>query len=385
MAIKTKKKVVYITGTRADFGLMVPVLHAIKNNPNLELKIFATGMHLMPEFGETVQIVEELFPNTERLGATFDSDERIGAARFCGKFTQKIVEALMSYRPDIILVLGDRPEMLCAALAGLYLGIPVAHVHGGDKSSTVDDSARHAITKFSSLHFTATKEAAQRVKKMGEEGWRIHTVGAPALDVILNTKLPGRNELFKQLHLDPKQKVILVTQHPVSEDAEHSAEQMLETLSAVKKFNLPAVVILPDADAGGRKMMEVINKEENNPLFRIFSNLEYSQFLALEREAAVWVGNSSAMMIESPSFHTPVVNVGKRQLGRLRGKNVIDADYDREEITRAIKKSLDDKRYIAKVACVKNPWGDGKTGPRIAIILEKLVMNSKLLNKQITY
>lgn len=385
MATKIKKKIAYITGIRADFGLMTPVLRAIKNNPNLELKVFATGIHLMPEFGATVQIVEELFPNTERIDATFDSDERIGAARFCGKFTKKIAEALASYLPDIILVLGDRPEMLCAALAGLYLRIPVAHVHGGDKSSTVDDSARHVITKLSSIHFPATKEAAKRVEKMGEDKSRIHIVGAPALDVILNTNLSSRNELFKQLRLDPKQKVILVTQHPVSEDTEHSAEQMLETMSAVKKFNLPIVVILPNADAGGRKMIGEINKEKNNQMFHIFSNLEYSQFLALEREAAVWVGNSSAMMIESPSFHTPIVNVGKRQLGRLRGKNVIDVGYDRKEIIKAIKKSLNDKKYIAKIAQIKNPWGDGKTGPRIAKILGKLVIDSKLLNKQITY
>jgi UDP-N-acetylglucosamine 2-epimerase len=160
---------------------------------------------------------------------------------------------------------------------------------------------------------------------------------------------------------------------------------MSDTLTAVKSFNLPTVIILPHADAGGRKMIEIINGEKKNSLIHIFSNLDYTDFLALEREAAVWVGNSSGMMIESSSFHTPVVNIGSRQFGRERGKNVIDVDYAPKGIIEAIERSLNDKTYLRKIAKFRNPLGDGRAGERITKILEDLVIDQRLLNKQITY
>ena len=220
---------------------------------------------------------------------------------------------------------------------------------------------------------------------MGEDDWHIHVVGAPALDTILNEKLPTREELFRELHLNPKEQVILVTQHPVSEEINKAGEQIVKTINAVKKFNLPVVIIYPHADAGGRKMIEAIDWEKTNPLFRIIPSLEHKQFLALEREAAVWVGNSSGALIESSSFKTPVINIGTRQSGRQRGENVLNAGYGRNEIIAAIEKSLHDEAYRNMLQKVKSPWGDGKTGPRVTRILEDLVIDSKLLAKQISY
>lgn len=379
-----KKKIAYVSGTRADFGIMSAILQAVDASPRLELQLYATGIHLTPGFGSTYQEVKKVFPQTRPIRATFDSDDLSGAASFMGRFMTKLVETFSKDRPDFVLVLGDRPEELCVALACLYLGIPTGHFRGGEVSSTFDETARHAITKLASLHFPATADAAERIKKLGEEPWRIQVVGEASLDVILHQPLPSREAVLKLLGLAAKQKFILLTQHPVSYELAEAGRQMKETIAAVKSFGWPVVITYPHADAGGRQIIAEIEKEKNNPLFRIFPSVEYKMFLALEREAAVWVGNSSGALVESSSFATPVVNIGTRQKGRQRGENVVDAGYDRTEITSAIKKSLA-PRYLAKLKKLKNPWGDGKTGKRVATILEKLIVDAKLLNKQIAY
>ena len=380
-----KTKVAYVTGTRADFGLMTSILKAISESQKLELQIYATGVHLMPEFGLTIEQVRKEFPGTKEIPATFESDTSQSMAKFTGDFLGELVRVFSQDPPDFVLTLGDRPEMLCTAVACLYLGIPVGHVHGGERTSTVDELARHAITKLAHVHFPATEESAARIRKMGEDAWRIHVVGAPALDTILNEKLPTREALFAELNLDPTKQVILITQHPVSGEVDEAGVQMEETIEAVKSFNLPTVITYPHADAGGRKMIEVIDREKTNPMFRVISSMGYTQFLALVREAAVWIGNSSGALIESSSFKTPVVNIGTRQIGRQRGENVLDVGYAKEGIIAAIEKSLHDAVYRDKLQKVKNPWGDGKTGPRVARILEDVVFDSKLLRKQISY
>lgn len=379
------KKIAYISGTRADFGLMTPVLKAIEESDKLQLALFATGIHLMPEFGNTIDHVKKEFPNVKTIPVTFSSNDRMGMAKFMGDFLQKAVEVLKEERADFILVLGDRVEMLCTALAATYLGIPIGHLHGGEKSSTVDDVSRHAITKLASIHFAATEESAMRIKKMGEENWRIHVVGAPALDVILNETLPQKEEVFKKIGHNPKDKIILIAQHPVSEHIDKAGSQMEKTIEAVKSFNLPVVITFPHADPGGKKIIDVILREKNNPQFHIYQSLEYKDWLILEREAAVMVGNSSAGMIESSSFKTPVVNIGDRQKGRQHGDNIINVGYNMEEIRAAIERSLNDSDYLNSLKSIKNPYGDGKTSQRVVKILEDIEIKPKLLNKKLTY
>ena len=383
--MRDKKKIAYVTGTRADFGLMTPVLRAIEKSEKLSLAVFATGMHLMSEFGATMHEVEELFPRAKRIEAVFETDNRKGMATFAGTLFPKVVSIFSKERPDFVLLLGDRVEMLAVAVACLYLGIPTGHLHGGERTATVDEVARHAISKLSSLHFPATADSAGRLKRMGEEEWRIHIVGAPALDTIVNEKLPTRGELCERLKINPSQKFILVVQHAVSEEADRAGEQMRGTLAAVASFNLPVVVMYPNADAGGRRMIAEIEKRKNNPLFRLFPSVPHTMFLALERDAAVLVGNSSGALIESASFRTPVVNVGTRQNGRVRGGNVIDVGYSRDEIRAAIEKSLYDKAHLTGLRRVKNPWGDGKTAGRVVKVLERLPKKERLLAKQIVY
>lgn len=380
-----KKKIVYVSGTRADFGLMTSVLGAIEKSDRFKLQILATGMHLMPEFGLTIKDIRKKYPNVKKIRAIFKKDSKEGMAQFIAEFIPKFIKYLKKEKFDLLLVLGDRVEMLAAALCASYFGIPIAHIHGGDKTTTVDDLARHAITKLAHVHFAVTSDSAGRIKKLGEENWRIHTVGAPSLDNVLNQNLPSKSEVYRFLKINPDKKYILVLQHPVTDLIEEAENQMKQTLIAVKSFDFPAVVVYPNADPGGKKMIQVIEKEKNNASFRLFRNIDYGMFLGIEREAAVWVGNSSAGIIESASFKTPVVNTGERQQGRPQSGNVINVTYKKAEIIKAIRKSLFDINYLRKVRKVKNIWGDGRASQRIIKVLENLEINSKLLNKQITY
>lgn len=379
-------KIAYITGARADFCLMIPVLKAIERSDKLDLQVYTTSNHLMKEFGYTFDEVKKDFPQAVAIDAIFENDDRFSMAKFLGIFLTKFVELLSRDRPDIALIPCDRIEAFAAAVACTYMGIPICHVHGGEKTFTVDESARHAISKLAHIHFAATKDAARIIEKMGEEKWRIHVVGAPVLDTILKEQLPDRKTLFSKVGLPVNtEKFILVTQHPVTEEFNLADKQMEQILKAVESFQLPVVIVYPNADAGGRRIIQVIERQRKNPLFFIFPHIPHKQFLALEREASVWVGNSSAGIIESASFHLPVVNVGIRQLGRERSGNVIDVDCNVHEIKFAIEKSLYDEDYRKKVSKVFNVWGDGKAAGRIMKVLEDLEIGPKLLTKQITY
>jgi UDP-hydrolysing UDP-N-acetyl-D-glucosamine 2-epimerase len=380
-----KRKIAYLTGTRADFGVMSSVLRSINLNSGLELILYATGMHLMPEHGLTIRQVEELYPDVRKIDVVFRENSKLGMAQYVADFSAKFLDQLKKDQVDLILILGDRVEMMAATVIAAYLGLPIAHVHGGDKTMTVDEIARHAITKLSHLHFVATKDSAERVNKLGEEDWRIHTVGAPSLDNTLSKKVPSKEGVYSFLKLDPNQKFILVLQHSTTNILGQAQNQIRETIAAVKDFDLPVVVVYPNADPGGQQIIQEIEKEKDNPQFCLFSSIKYEMFLGVEKEAVVWVGNSSSGIIESASFKTPVVNIGERQKGRPQSGNVIDVDYKKGEIKKAIEKSLYDEEYRQKISRVSNIWGDGKAAERVVKVLESLEIGPKLLTKQITY
>ena len=376
-----KRKILYITGTRADYGLMKSVLREIENHPKLELELIATGMHLMPEFGMTINEIKKDGFKIHEIAATYEQDNKQSMANFVGKFIQLLTDKVKKIKPDIILLLGDRAEMLAGAIVGTYLTIPVAHIHGGDISSTVDEIVRHAITKLAHIHFPATEKSAERIIKMGEESWRVHVVGAPGLDLIVNEKLLSKEEICKNLSLDPKKPIFLVIQHPVTMEIEQAEKQMRETMEAITHLKQQTVVVYPNADAGGRKMVEVIKEYEKYPFIKLFKNIPHKEYLSLMKYAAVMIGNSSSGIVEAPSFKLPVVNIGTRQEGRERANNIIDADYDKEEIKKAIKKALSPE-FKEKVKKCKNPYGDGKTGERVANILDKIKIDNRLLQKK---
>jgi UDP-hydrolysing UDP-N-acetyl-D-glucosamine 2-epimerase len=379
-----KRKILYVTGTRADYGLMKSVLRAIDKHPKLELTIVVTGMHLMEEFGSTVEEVKKDGFEIHEIDATYEKDNNESMANFIGKFIQLLTKKVTEIKPDIILLLGDRGEMLAGAIVGTYLTIPIAHLAGGDITSTVDEHARHAITKLAHIHFPATEKSAERLIKMGEDPSNIFVVGAPGLDSILNEELIEPQKIVKHYKLELSKPILLAIQHPTTE-VEDASDQIHETLEAILELKHQTVLIYPNADAGGRKMIEVIKEYEKHPFITTFKSIPHKDYLSLMKIASVMVGNSSSGIVEAISFGLPVVNIGSRQEGRERAENVIDVDYNKEEIKAAIEEALCDEDLKEKVKNCKNPFGDGKAGPKVANILSNIKIDKFLLKKKLTY
>lgn len=377
-----KRKILYISGTRADYGLMRSVLRHIHNHPNLSLDIVTTGMHLMDEFGNTIDEIKKDGFSYHIVDVQNDDDSKESMAIFIGKFIQKLVPVIHSLHPDIILVLGDRGEMLAGAIAGIYMSIPVAHIAGGDVTSTVDDIARHAITKLAHIHFPATEESRDRIIRMGEDPSWIFVVGAPGLDQILNEPLLTQDELAQKYQFDFSKPVLLVVQHSVTLEVEKAPEQIRETLEAVVSLQYQTIVIYPNADAGGRRMIEVIREYEHLPFITTFKSLEHIDYLSLLKKTSVLIGNSSSGIVEAPSFGIPAINIGSRQQGRQKAVNVIDVGYNKLDIVKAIHCVLHDKKFKMRVKRKITPYGDGHSGEKIAEILNTLTIDNALLQKK---
>ena len=346
------KKIIYLTGSRAEFGLMSKILTGIETDKDLQLILLATGMHLLPEFGNTINEIKAVFPQVKILDATYEKDDRLSMARFLGRAVCGITEALNREKPDLILVLGDRAEQLAMAQTAAYLAIPIIHLHGGEKTTTIDDKTRNAVSMLADWHLPATTAAVKKLTQMSIDQNRINIVGAPGLDQIKD--LPPTN----------KKDSLVVLQHPDEEDND-AAWQIKQTLEADMKFKLPVKVIYPNADAGGRNMIKVINEYKNR--VEIYPSVGRAEFLKLLSKAKVLVGNSSSGIIEAPSFNLPFVNIGPRQSGREQAKNVINVSYDKNQIARAIEKGLN-----WRLKNITNPYGDGHTAERVLKFLKNL-------------
>ena len=383
-----KMKIAIITGTRAEYGLLYPVMRAIQDHPELDLSIIATGMHLSPEHGYTVKEIEkDGFDIDVTVDMLFSNDTGASMAKSVGVGIIGITQALEHIKPNIVLALGDRDEPFAGAIAASHMNIPVAHIHGGDTTGggCIDDSIRHSITKFAHIHFPVTEESAGRIEKLGEEPWRIHTVGAPGLDTILNAKLIPKEQLIKQYSLNANKPLLLAIQHPVTTQPENAGNEMRTTLEALSELDVQTILVYPNSDAGGRSMIEVIKEYEHIPFLHTFKSLPHIEYLSLLNIADALVGNSSSGIIEASSFHLPVVNIGIRQEGRQRTDNVINVASNKEHIIEAINTALYDEVFKQKVNECVNPYGDGKAGVRIAEVLAEIEIDQKLLQKKITY
>ena len=378
------RKILYISGTRADYGLMRRALSSIRSYPGLSIEIAATGMHLMPGFGRTINDIYRDKFKVHCIQAVYDGCDRESMARFIGKFTLLLVKALKQIKPDIILVLGDRSEMLAAAIVGVYLGIPVAHIHGGDVSSTVDEISRHAITKLAHIHLAATPASAARIAKMGEDHWRIYTVGAPGLDGVRSQAAYSPREIAKIYGLDLSLPLLLVAQHPVSAELKDASRQMQQTLRALAKLKAQAILIYPNADAGANSMIRVIEKYRRFPFIKIYKSIPRSQFISLMNIASMMLGNSSSAIIEAPEFGLRAVNIGSRQDGRERADNIIDCGYNAKEILRSAR-SIIRLNKAQKKRGFNSPYHRGGTGTKIARILKSIKIDQQLLQKRIAY
>jgi UDP-hydrolysing UDP-N-acetyl-D-glucosamine 2-epimerase len=372
------KKICYITGTRADFGLMHNVLTALNSSPNFKLSVIVTGMHLMPEFGNTIEDINKFEFSYQIAQATYDGDDRESMAYFISKSLREYISILKKIKPDILIVLGDRGEMLAGAIAGAYMRIPVAHFHGGEVTRTVDEVTRHAITKLSNIHLASSQDSASRIAKLGENKKNIYVVGAPGLEAIIKKQFTSKQVIWKKFGLS-KEPLLILIHHPDG-NIKVCRDRIRLIIDTISKLKMQKIIIYPNADAGGRVMIKEIEKSG----LRSCKNVNHKDYLGLLNAASVLVGNSSSGIIEAPSFKLPFVNIGHRQNHRQRGANVIDVPYDAKMIYQAIQKAARDKSFRNKIKDNKNPYGEGRTSELILKIFNQISLN-RLLDKQITY
>ncbi len=378
------KRIGVLTTSRSDYGIFLPLLRSIDEDPDLELLLIVSGTHLSPEFGLTVEAIEaDGFEIAERVAMLLSSDTPEGIAKSMGLGTIGYGQALARLRPDILVLLGDRFETHAAAVAALPFKIPVAHLHGGELTQgAIDDALRHSLTKLSHLHFVATEEYFSRVVQMGEEPWRVTNCGALSLDNLQTIDLLDTNRLEVDYGLKLDRPMLLVTFHPVTLEYERTQWQFQELLAALEVLGMPVVFTSPNADTAGRVILRLIDEfTELHPWAMFVANMGMQGYFSLLSVAAAMVGNSSSGLLEAPSFGLPVVNIGTRQDGRVRAANVIDVGYRRTEIVEGVERALD-PNFRAKLADLVNPYGKGNAA---VIIIERLktgVPDDRLLRKR---
>lgn len=362
-----------VTVARSDWTYLSPVLEEIQDSSDLELRLYVGGAHLLPRFGNTVSAIEAAWPIAARVEMLGSEDAPADIAAAAAKATAGLGGVFARERPDVLVILGDRIEMLGAAVAALPFALPVAHIHGGEVTEgVIDEQARHAITKLAHLHFAAAEPYASRIRQMGEESWRVHCVGAPSLDIVGRLARISRADLAARLGLSLRRPTLLVTFHPVTLEFADTARQIDELAAALAAVEGDVVISYPGADASHRIIVDRWTAlAATRPGTLLASSLGDDVYCSLLREADVMVGNSSSGIIESAFFQLPVVNIGDRQAGRLRNRNVIDVGNERADIIGAIARAVD-PAFRRGLAGMANVYGDGNAAPRIVRVLREV-------------
>ncbi len=377
-------KLLFLTGSRGEWGYIRPLLNLCVER-GVDYHICVTNMHVLPAYGSSVQeIRKDGFEVEDELFMALDGYNHYTMAKSMGVLQISFVDVLQRVKPDWLILAGDRGETLTGAIAAGYTYTPVAHIQAGELSGNIDGQARHAIGKFAHLHFAANEDAAQRLRKLGEEEFRIHMVGAPQLDEMVNAEYASRAELERDFGILAEEPFLLVVTHPVTEDFEYSEEQTLTLIDSLGEFACRKVWVLPNNDAGGEKVRRMILENRKSDTLT-FSNMPRKSYLGFLNACDCLVGNSSSGLLEAPTFHTPAVNIGRRQANRVRGDNVIDVEtYEKSDIVQAIETARS-QEFRASIADSPNPYGDGHSAERILDILEKTPVDDALIVKQLTY
>jgi len=351
------KKICVITATRAEYGLLYWLMKEIKKDKELKLQVIVTGMHLSPEFGMTVKEIEKEFKIDKKIEILLSSDSKVGISKSMGLAQISLAEAFEELKPDFVVVLGDRFELIPIVSTAVVFNIPVVHLHGGEKTEgAVDEYFRHAITKMSYLHFTSTEEYRKRVIQMGESPNRVFNVGAFGLENIYRLSLLSKDELEKELKIKFGEKNILVTYHPETLNVENIKKDFNEVLEALKEFDGTIIFTKANADTGGRVINEMIeNFVKIKKSAYLFDSLGQLRYLSLLQYVDIVLGNSSSGLIEVPSFKKATINIGNRQKGRIKAKSVLDVKSRKEDILKVIGK-IYSKEFQNKLKNVKNPY-----------------------------
>jgi UDP-hydrolysing UDP-N-acetyl-D-glucosamine 2-epimerase len=378
-----KRTIAVVTSSRADYSHLYWPLHDLARQEDVDLKVIALGAHLSPQFGETVKEIEkDGFPIAARLECLLSSDTDVGMAKTLGVAVLSLADLLGQMRPDLLLLIADRYEMLAPAAVALTLRIPIAHIEGGEISEgAIDDAVRNALTKMSHIHFTSTEAARARVIAMGEEPWRVHRAGAPSLDHLRRSRLLHIHELEQQLALDLQRPTAVVAYHPVTimRDTTQEADSLF---AALREVDAQILFCYPNADAGSHALLERTRAFlSTRSDARVFVNLDSVTYWSLLGQVALLIGNSSSGIMEAASFALPVVNVGFRQKGRERARNVLDAEPE----TKAILAKIGEARSLEfreALTGMTNPYGDGHASEKIVQVLTTVPLSEELLVKR---
>jgi GDP/UDP-N,N'-diacetylbacillosamine 2-epimerase (hydrolysing) len=362
------RKICVITGTRAEYGLLRWVMQGIKDDPELELQIIATGMHLSPEFGLTYREIEQDgFHIDRKIEMLTSSDTSIGIAKSMGLGLIGFADALGELQPDLIVVLGDRFEIFSAVAAALVARIPVAHLHGGENTEgAFDEALRHSITKMSHLHFVAAQEYRRRVIQLGEQPEHVFLVGGLGIDSIRRLPLLGRAELEASLGFSLGRKNLLITFHPVTLETATAEAQMAELLAALSGLaDTQLIFTLPNADTDGRAMIKMVEQfVARHPNARVYASLGQLRYLSCISHVDAVVGNSSSGLAEVPSFRKGTINIGDRQRGRLQAASVINCEPTQQSIEVALGRLYSDE-FQSSLRQVHNPYGEGGASEKV--------------------
>jgi UDP-N-acetylglucosamine 2-epimerase (non-hydrolysing)/GDP/UDP-N,N'-diacetylbacillosamine 2-epimerase (hydrolysing) len=377
-----KRKVCVVTGSRAEYGLLSGLLKDLQADSELDLQLIVTGMHLSPKFGSTYKLIEEDgFLIDQKVDLGIDGDNAKDIAQSMGRGTVGFAEAFSQLQPDILLVLGDRYEILSAVQVAMIMGIAIAHLHGGELTEgAIDDSIRHAITKMSHLHFVAAEPYRERVIQLGEKPDRIFNVGSPGLDNIKKIKLLKREEFEKAIDFKLGPINFLITYHPVTLNQEGSEQAMLALFKAIDEFPSARVIFtMPNSDADNKIICKMINGyvKNNSSRAKSFLSLGQLRYLSAIENVNIVLGNSSSGLIEVPVFKKPTVNIGDRQKGRLRASSVIDCKEEHKAISQAINKALSEN-FQKTLRQVHHPYKSGNASKAIIEVLKSFKLDGVL-------
>lgn len=378
-----KRRIAIVTGKRGGFGAMLGLMKFIDDDPDMDLILIVTDMHLSTFFGYTAKEVEKFFKISYKLelGQLDDSCEERSLA--LGRCLMKMTNILSLAKPDILVTLGDRGEVLSACIAAMELNIPIAHILGGDVAGNRDGNRIHAITKLAHLHFPSSSDSAQRIVKLGEEPHRVKNVGATYVDYIVQKRYNLPKEVLKRYGIAEDEPYFICIQHPMTLQENKSYEEAYELLSALEECDTKTIMVYPCSDQGYKGTIKAIDQFREKEFLDVYPNIEALDFWSLMSRATLFIGNSSAGLMETPYFGLPTVNIGLRQNGRVRDNNVIDVEPDKEAILRGIKKGLSEEFR----STVENNFifGTGNAGERIYEILKTIDLDESWLMKKITY
>lgn len=375
-------KILFVTGSRGEWGYIRPIIKLCIER-KIDYEICATNMLLLPNFGNLInEIKSEGFNVGDEIDMALDGYNHYSMAKSLAIFLSSFVDTIKRIKPNWILLAGDRGEQLMASICGAYTYVPTAHIQAGERSGNIDGLARHAIGKFAHIHFASNEDAFRRLISLGEEKFRVFNVGAPQLDEIKMKEFSAKNQLEKKYSICLDKRFILAIFHPLTEDLKNLDNHINKLIKALEKIEHQKIWICPNNDAGSfivkNKILEMRRTDTH-----VFENLTRKDFLGFMNNCSCLVGNSSSGLIEAPSFNKPVVNIGKRQNLRIKGKNIIDCGFQSNEIQESINLALSDS-FKKKIKRMKNPYGDGNSSRKILDTLIRIKINDKLLTKIVT-